>query len=68
MVDIVQYLRYICTHDVWGIGSIPVFRRLVLIVTIIMRSLHDVHEMNAHTADHVCLPVCPSIRTSVSLG
>jgi hypothetical protein len=24
-----------------------------------MRSLHDVHEMNAHRADNVCLPVCP---------
>jgi hypothetical protein len=28
----------------------------------IMRSLHDVHEMNAYRTDHVCLSVRLSVR------
>jgi hypothetical protein len=29
---------------------------------LILRSLRDVHEMNAYRVDHACVSVCPSIR------
>jgi hypothetical protein len=39
----------------------------IITVTVITRSLHDTHEMNAYRAGPVCMSVCPHDSTREQL-
>jgi hypothetical protein len=79
VVALVNMAIIIYTATLFGLGNTVSVETMVTLITlvafvvvtmvtlarrVIMRSLHDVHEMNAYGAGYVCLSVRPSVGMS----